>query len=139
MKPREEKMHQQKILVLVGISTKDLKGVHYTLSLAERITTKVFIVQQSEGREKQEPHSIWLEEALHDLINSARLAGLNVTHLIAVGDIVKEITSLVKSEGINLLVLGVDDEECESFMLQLKPHLPCRIVQVKEKDHISYL
>jgi K+-sensing histidine kinase KdpD len=133
------RMHLQKILVLVGISARDLRGVHYSLSLAERITTKVFILQQSEGEEERGQYSVWLEEALHDLINSARQAGLNVTHLIATGDITREIISLVKSEGITLLVLGVDNGECESIMLQLKPHLPCQIVQVKEKDHISYL
>ena len=132
-------MHQQRILVLVGVSAKDLKGVHYTLALAERITTKVFIVQQSKGDGELEPHSVWLEEALHDLISSARLAGLDVTHLVTTGDTAGKIISLVKSEGITLLVLGVDDGDYENFILQMKPHLPCQIVQVKEKDHISYL
>ncbi|MDR3632135.1 MAG: universal stress protein [Desulfocapsaceae bacterium] len=132
-------MHQQRILVLVGVSAKDLKGVHYTLALAERITTKVFIVQQSKGEGELEPHSVWLEEALHDLISSARLAGLDVTHLVTTGDTAGKIISLVKSEGITLLVLGVDDGDYENFILQMKPHLPCQIVQVKEKDHISYL
>ena len=99
----------------------------------------MFIVQQSKGDGELEPHSVWLEEALHDLISSARLAGLDVTHLVTTGDTAGKIISLVKSEGITLLVLGVDDGDYENFILQMKPHLPCQIVQVKEKDHISYL
>jgi nucleotide-binding universal stress UspA family protein len=132
-------MQQKRILVPVGSSFKDLKGVHYALSLAERLATQVFILQQSEIEGEGEPHSIWLNEALKDLINSARSAGLNVAHHIAVGNVIGEIISLVKSESINLLVLGADDKEYEDFTMQLKPHIPCQIVQVKEKDHIHYL
>ncbi len=113
--------------------------MHYALSLAERLATQIFILQQSESEGEIEQHSIWLNDALKDLINSARSAGLSVAHHIFAGDVIGEIISLVKSEGINLLVLGADDREYESFTLQLKPHVPCQIVQVKEKDHIHYL
>jgi nucleotide-binding universal stress UspA family protein len=131
-------MQQKRILVPVGLSLKDLKGVHYALSLAERLATQIFILQQLEIKGEKEPHSVWLNEALKDLINSARAAGLSIAHHIAVGDVIGEIVSLVKSESINLLVLGVDDREYESFTLQLKPRIACQIVQVKDKDH-NYL
>lgn len=130
-------MQQKRILVPVGSSLKDLKGVHYALSLAERLATQIFILQQLENEGEQ--RSVWLNEALRDLINSARSAGMNIAHHIADGDVIDEIISLVKAEGINLLVLGADDREYENFTLQLKPHIFCQIVQVKEKDHISYL
>jgi hypothetical protein len=91
-----------------------------------------------ENEGEKESHSVWLNEALKDLINSARAAGLSIAHHIAVGDVIGEIVSLVKSESINLLVLGVDDREYESFTLQLKPRIACQIVQVKDKDH-NYL
>jgi len=128
-------MQQKRILVPVGSSLKDLKGVHYALSLAERLATQIFILQQSENNEGDESHSVWLNEALKEVINSARLAGLSIAHHIVAGDVIGEIISLVKSESINLLVLGVDDREYENFTLQLKPHIACQIVQVKEKDH----
>ncbi len=131
-------MKQKRILVPVGSSLKDLKGVHYALSLAERLATQIFILQQLENEGEREPHSVWLNEALTDLINSARTAGLSIAHHIAAGDVIGEIVSLVKSESINLLVLGVDDREYEDFTLQLKPRITCQIVQVKEKDH-NYL
>jgi Universal stress protein family len=128
-------MQQKRILVPVGSSLKDLKGVYYALSLAERLATQIFILQQSENEGEGESHSVWLNEALMDLINSARTAGLSIAHHVAAGDVIGEIVSLVKSESINLLVLGVDDREYENFTLQLKPHIACQIVQVKEKDH----
>ena len=132
-------MQQKRMLVPFGASLKDLKGFHYALSLAERLATQIIIIQQLENEGDGEQHSIWLDEALKDLINSARSAGLRIAHHIAVGDVIGEIVSLVKSESINLLVLGVDDREYENFAVQLKPHIACQIVQVKEKDHIHYL
>ena len=46
---------------------------------------------------------------------------------------------LVKSEGIDLLVFGTDDGAEEQLLRQLKPLVPSQIIQVREKDHISYL
>ena len=132
-------MQQQKILVPIGTPFHDLKGVHYALSLAERLATQIYILEQAVGEGESETPMAWLNEALRDLISSARLAGLRVAHLVTADDVVGEIISLVKSEGINLLVLGADDRIYEQFALQLKPHISCQIVQVKEKDHIHYL
>jgi hypothetical protein len=84
-------MQQKRILVPVGSSIKDLKGVHYALSLAERLATQIYILQQFENEGEQESHETWLNEALIDLINSARSAGLNIAHHIATGDVIREI------------------------------------------------
>ncbi|MGA9236697.1 MAG: hypothetical protein WBV91_17870, partial [Desulfobacterales bacterium] len=81
----------------------------------------------------------WLDEALLDLINSARQAGLTVSHHIAHRELKEEIVGLVKDEGIDVLVFGADNGACEHLMLQIKDLVPSQIIQVREKDHISYL
>jgi hypothetical protein len=136
---RSGMMSQKKILVPLGSGGKDLKGVHYALSLAERVAARVYILQQDAVAGAVDPVAGWLDEALSDLINSARQAGLTVSHLIAHRELREEIVGLTKEEGIDLLVFGSDDGVCDRLMLQVKPLVSSQIIQVKEKNHINYL
>ncbi len=130
---------QKKILVPLVPSGKDLKSVHYALSLAERLHAQVYILQLAPARGVPNPLAVWLDEALLDLINSARQAGLSVSHHIGHRALEEEILGLVKDEGIDVLVFGQDDGACERLLLQIKPLVASQIIQVKEKDHINYL
>ena len=121
-------MLQKKILVLVGQSRKDLKGVHYALALAERLQAQVFVLQQAGTSGDRNPAALWLDEALPDLINHAREAGLSVSHLI-----------LACEEGIDLVIIGVDDEACYWLPHQIKPLVPSQIIQVSEKNQVRYM
>jgi nucleotide-binding universal stress UspA family protein len=132
-------MFQKKILVPLGRSGKDLKSVHYALSLAERLQSQVYILQQAPSSSFDHQFSAWLDEALLDLINSARQAGLTVSHHITHRELKQEIVDLVIAEGIDLLVFSLDDGLSERLLLQVKPLIPTQIIQVKEKNHISYL
>lgn len=132
-------MLQKKILVPVGQSGTDLKGVHYALALAERLQAQVIILQGAGDGQDPDPMALWLGEALPDLINSAREAGLSVTHLVASRPLKDEIVVLAKEEGIDLLIFGTDDVICHGLPLQIKPLVPSQIIQVSEKDHIRYL
>jgi len=132
-------MVQRKIMVPIGASGKDLKSVHYALALAERLQAHVYILQLAAMGEDSDPFAVWMDEALLDLINSARQAGLNVSHHITDHDLKAEIVGLVKSEGIDVLVFGTDDGAGEQLLRQLKPLVLSQIIQVREKDHISYL
>jgi len=132
-------MFQKKILVPLGRSGRDLKSVHYALSLAERMQSQVYILQQAPGAGFDNQFSTWLDEALLDLINSARQAGLTVSHHITHRELKEEIVDLVIAEGIDILVFSLDDGLSERLLLQVKPLIPTQIIQVKEKDHISYL
>jgi hypothetical protein len=135
---RKSEMSQKKILVPLWPSRKDLKSVHYALSLAKRLQAQIYILQGAAVTGFENPLSGWLEEALLDLINSARQAGLTVSHHIAYRELEVEIVGLVKEEGIDVLVFGGDDQVCERLLLQVKPLVPSQIIQVKEKDHIDY-
>jgi len=132
-------MFRKKILVPLGSVGKDLKAVHYALSLAERVQSHVYILQYAPLSSGKTQHSAWMDEALSDLINSARQAGLTVSHLVTHREIGAEIVDLVREEGIDLLVFGTDAGLSDRLLLHIKPLVPTQVIQVKEKDHISYL
>lgn len=131
-------MPAKKILVPLEPLTKDLKSVHYAMSLAERLGAQVYILQQI-ANPASDSLSMWMKDALLDLINSARQAGLGVSHHITRGPLEEEIVGLVRSEGIDVLVLGDDDGAAAHLVLQIKPLIPSQIIQVKGKEQISYL
>lgn len=132
-------MMQKKILVPVGSSGKDLNSVHYALALAERLRAQVYILRHDAVDASPNSIATWLDEALLDLINSARQAGLTVSHHIAHRELKEEIVGMVKDESIDVLVFGADNGVCEHLMLQIKDLVPSQIIQVREKDHINYL
>jgi len=132
-------MMQKKILVPVGSSGKDLNSVHYAMALAERLRAQVYILQHDAVDASPNSIATWLDEALLDLINSARQAGLTVSHHIAHRELKEEIVGMVKDESIDVLVFGADNGVCEHLMLQIKDLVPSQIIQVREKDHINYL
>ncbi|MEN8757767.1 MAG: universal stress protein, partial [Desulfobacterales bacterium] len=136
---RKSAMMQKKILVPVGSSGKDLNSVHYALALAERLRAQVYILQHDAVDASPNSIATWLDEALLDLINSARQAGLTVSHHIAHRELKEEIVGMVKDESIDVLVFGADNGVCEHLMLQIKDLVPSQIIQVREKDHINYL
>ena len=132
-------MFQRKILVPLGLVGKDLKSVHYALSLAERLKSQVYILQQASRSSFENQFAAWFGETLLDLINSARQSGLSVSHHITHRELKEEIVDLVMEEGIDLLIFGTDDGLSEHLLLQVKPLIPTQIIQVKEKNHINYL
>jgi nucleotide-binding universal stress UspA family protein len=130
---------QKKILVLTGPCREDLKSVHYTMALAERLEAQVYVFQIYGAASSVSPDSVWLAEALADLISSARRAGLDIKQHIVRGALKDEIVSLVRQEGIDVLVSCAEIAQHEHLLLQVKPHVSCQIIQVKEKDHVDYL
>jgi nucleotide-binding universal stress UspA family protein len=129
-------MQQKKILVPLGVTGTDLKGVHYALALAERIKAQVYILQPDDAMGTDSSMRIYMGEALSDLINSARQAGLNVSHHIAHKALKEEIVGLVKDEHIDLLVFGVEEKLNKRLLLQVKPLVSSQIIQVRGKKHI---
>ncbi|MEJ2039268.1 MAG: universal stress protein, partial [Desulfosarcinaceae bacterium] len=114
-------MHQNKILVPLGPHAKGLKSVHYALALAERLQAQIHILQQTAVSGTENPHAAFLQEALDDLINNARQAGIVVSHYIADQNLKEEIVNLVRTEHIDWLVFSSDDEVCERLLVQVKP------------------
>lgn len=132
-------MFQKKILVPLVSFGKGLKSVHYALSLAERLQSQVYILQQAPCANNENQFNRWFDENLLDLINSARLSGLSVSHHITHRELKDELVELVMDEDIDLLIFGTGDGLGEHLLLQIKPLISTQIIQVKEKNHVSYL
>ena len=122
---------QKKIMVPLGPEIRDLKSVHYALAAAERLHAAVIILRFANGHELRPP---WLEEALTDLVASARLAGLQLTIVEANGAPAREVVAVADQERIDLLVLSDDQRRLERGVLELAPRLGHMMIQVKEKD-----
>jgi nucleotide-binding universal stress UspA family protein len=127
---------QKKILVPLEMSGMDLKSVHYALALAERIKAQVYILQSDDATGADSSVTLYMGEALSDLINSARQAGLSVSHHIAHKALKEEIIGLVKDEHIDLLVFGEEEKVNKRLLLQVKPLVSSQIIQVKGKKHL---
>ena len=126
---------QKKIMVPLGPEIRDLKSVHYALAAAERLQAAVIILRFSDGRRQRPP---WLEEALTDLVASARLAGLQLTLVEANGSPLREVIDLADHERIDLLVFGEDQRPLEREVLELAPRLGQLVIQVRETDARNY-
>lgn len=130
-------MFQRKILVPLGSSGKDLKSVHHALALAERIEAQVYILQQDDALGCENTMTFYMGEALSDLINSARQAGLRISHHIGHKEFKDEIIDLVRAEGIDLIVFRVAERVDKRLLVQIKPLVSSQIIEVKSKDRIS--
>ena len=122
---------QKKIMVPLGPEIRDLKSVHYALAAAERLQATVIILRFADGHEER---PVWLEEALTDLVASARLAGLKLTIVEAGGNPEREVVDVADHEKIDLLVLSEDQRRLERGVLELAPRLGHIMIQVREKD-----
>jgi len=123
---------EKKILVPLGTSEKSLKGVHHALALAKRLGARVYILRQGSA-EPGNPIGAMLEEALLDLINSARQSGITLSHYIATRDLKEEIIDMAREEGIDLVVFEADDEIARRLLIEVKPLVSSQIIQVREK------
>jgi K+-sensing histidine kinase KdpD len=133
-----EAVKQERILVPLGPHNKDLKGVHHALALAERMQASVYILLL-ESLADRDDLLIWVQEALQDLINNAREAGLAVSYHIAKGSFEEEVLAFILEEGIDLIVFGGDEAYMAPSLLRIKSRAPVQIIQVKRKDNVNYL
>lgn len=128
---------QKRILVPIGASEKSLRSVHHALALAKRLDAQVYILQQG-PRKSAAALGSTLEDALIDLINSARQDGLTLSHYIATRDLKEEIISVAREEGVDLLVMEADDEMGRRLVRQIEPLVAGQIIQVRgkgDRDH----
>ena len=128
-------MMLRKIMAPLGPEAKDLKSIQYALALAERLHAEVFILNANRPPRQEYTQKNGLEDALLDLVNSARQAGLGVSYHTARGFNKEEILQFVKEEGVDLLVFGEDGVELRRSLVRIKPRPAIRIVEVRDKAH----
>lgn len=124
----------KKIMVPLGPEIRHLNSVHYALAAAERLHAAVTILRLADRR-RERPR--WLEEALTDLVASARLAGLSLAIVEADGTPGREVVDLANPERFDLLVFSEDQRRLLEEVLEIDPRLERRVIQVREKDAVS--
>jgi hypothetical protein len=126
-------MNQKKILVPIGPTANNLKSVHYALALADRIGAQIYILQQTPDQKIRTQHNIRFDATLQDLVNRACQNEIILIHYGSNTNLKDEIVDLFSSEHIDLLVFSEDQQVSEGLLLQVKPLVPCQIIQVREK------
>lgn len=130
----------RKIMVALGSKDMDLKGVHYALAVAGRMQAEVFILKVNEPADAgSDTKRDWKEEAMLDLVISARQAGLTVSYHVATGLFEDEVLNMIHKEGIDLVVLGEDERILMHALVRLRSRFSSQVIQVKSKDNIDYL
>lgn len=130
-------MKQERILVPLGPRNNELQGVHHALALAERMRANVYILLL-ESLGDRDDLAPW-EEALLELINNAREAGLAVSYHIGKGSFEEEVMAFILEEDIDLIVFGGDEAYLASSLLRIKSRAPVKIIQVKKKNDVNHL
>jgi len=131
---------RKKILVILGGPRReDLKPVHYSMALAERLGAQVFIFQLPSAAGTDSPGSECLREAVADLILSARRAGLDVTLHLAEEASEDAVAEFVEQEGIDILIFGADQAEYEQLRQRVGSRSSCEFIQVREKVRVDFL
>jgi hypothetical protein len=124
-------MHRKKILVPLGQHARNLKSVHYALSLAGRIQAQIIIIRQRKSGEETNGNVNLLDKSLEELIDNARQHGVALSLYRIDENLIDEVITLANTEHIGLLVFNSDDELSEPTMAQIKPLISSQIIQVR--------
>lgn len=130
-------MQRKRILVPLGVDTRNLKSVHYALALASRIEAQIYIIREMQSVDDDNTNLLLLNEALRELINNARQNGISLSLHEVDNHFVDEIVKLVDAEHIELLVFSTDNENTERLMTKVKPLVSSQVIQVREKEQIN--
>jgi len=124
-------VNTENILVPFGRRSSDLKPLYHAFALAERIRAKIFVLffKGENSGHQMTP----LEKACLEMIHSACEEGLSVSFHIANDEFEVEFFNIIKTEHIDLIVVGAGDTEMESAIKGIKPGVSIQIVKVKGK------
>jgi K+-sensing histidine kinase KdpD len=123
-------LNTKKILVPFDKHSKDIKSLYHAFALAERIKSKIFVLF---FKEKSSKIVSTLENACLELVHSACEEELSVSFHITRNNLKEEFINFIKSEHIDLIVLGDGDTMIESVIKSFVPKLSAQIIKVKIK------
>jgi histidyl-tRNA synthetase len=130
-------VNTKNILVAFGKDSVDLKALYHSFALAKRIRGKVFIIFfKSKNSEMQ--HLPPIEEACLEMVHSAREEGVSVSFHIAHDRFEHELIDFIKSEHIDLILMGSKDTEMEAITKGIRPKVSVQIIKVEGKQDINF-
>jgi hypothetical protein len=130
-------VNTENILVPFGKDSVDLKALYHSFALAKRIKGKIFIIfLKSENPGMQ--HLSMLEEACLEMVHSAREEGVSVSYHIVHDRFEHELIDFIKTEHIDLIVMGNKDYMMETITKEIRPSVSVQIIKVKGKQDINF-
>ena len=130
-------MNTKNILVPFGKDSVDLKPLYHSFALAKRIRGKVFIIF-FKSKHPDMHRSPAIEEACLEMVHSAREEGVSVSFHIAHDRFEHELIDFIKSEHIDLIVMGSKDDVMEAITKEIRPKVSVQIIQVEGKQDINF-
>lgn len=136
-KVKSKAVNTKNILVPFGKDSVDLKALYHSFALAKRIKGKVFIIIfKSENPGMQ--HSPPIEEACLEMVHSAREEGVSVSFHIVHDQFEHELIDFIKTEHIDLIVMGNKDAMMESVTKAIRPSVSVQVIRVEGKQDINF-
>jgi K+-sensing histidine kinase KdpD len=123
---------EKKILVLLHPETRELSALHHALALAERIKAQVILLR-IEPLEQKTALAGWVDEAVFELLNRAREAGMSVSCNTLRDHSRAAVIGFVREQEIDVLVVGENERRWIKDLLQMKSGMPTQIIRVSEK------
>lgn len=124
---------EKKILVLLHPESRKLSALHHALALAGRIKAQV-IVLRIEPVERKTALAGWVDEAVLELLNRAREAGMSVSCNTFRDPSRAALAGFVREQAIDVIVVGENGRRWVKDLLQMKLGMPTQIIRVSEKD-----
>ncbi|MCB2191274.1 MAG: hypothetical protein KQI62_06895 [Deltaproteobacteria bacterium] len=118
-----------------------MKALHQAISLAERINSKIIVFSVEPGTNPGEAEGPVME-ACKEVINRARENDIEISLLITSSqgeEADGEFLQLLTRERIDLIIISDTESDMERMIRRMLPLIPCQVVQVREKNHISPL
>jgi K+-sensing histidine kinase KdpD len=126
---------EKKILVVLHPESRELSALHHALALAERIKAQV-IVLRIEPVEQKTAFAGWIDDAVLELLNHAREAGLTVSCNTLKDTSKAALVGFVQEQDIDVIVVGENGRRWVRDLLQMKSGMPTQIIRVSEKDEV---
>jgi len=129
-------VNTKNILVPFSRHSSDLKSLYHAFALAERIRAKIFVFffkRENSSQEQITP----IEKACLEMVHCACEEGMSVSFHIANDRFEVELLNIIKTEHIDLIVMGAGDTEMESAIKSIKLGLSIQIIKVKGKNNIN--
>lgn len=134
---KSKTVNTKNILVPFGKDSVDLKALYHSFALAKRIRGKVFIIFfKSENPEMQ--NSPPIEEACLEMVHSAREEGVSVSFHIVHDRFEHELIDFIKTEHIDLIVMGNRDAMMETITKEIRPSVSVQVIRVEGKQDINF-
>lgn len=135
--PVDKTWGEKKILVVVDPESRELSPLHHALALAERIRAQVILLR-IEPQEESTRSRNWIDDAILELLNHAREAGIAVSFNTLKSRSERAVLGFIREQETDVLVIGEKEVQWGKDLLQMKTGVPGQIIRVREKSEADF-